>query len=38
MDRTQSLENSSFLVSSSLKNETITSPVRSSLSLDLIDV
>jgi hypothetical protein len=37
-DRTQNLEHSSFPVSSSLKNETITSPFKLSLSIDLVDV
>jgi hypothetical protein len=37
-DRTWNLEHSSFPVSSSLKNETITSPLKLSLSPNLIDV
>jgi hypothetical protein len=37
-DRTWNLEHGSFLVSSSLKNETITSPFKLSLLLDLVDV
>jgi hypothetical protein len=37
-DRTWNLEHSSFPMSSSLKNETITSPFKLILSLDLIDV
>jgi hypothetical protein len=37
-DSTQSLENSSFPLSGSLKNEIVTSPIRSSLSPDLVDV
>jgi hypothetical protein len=37
-DQTWNLEHSSFPVSSSLKNETITSPFKLSLSPDIVDV